>query len=186
MPGGLPIPDSGPKHGYPPTDSHPPTHSYYPAHDYPPIHPRTFHLPPIPGCPLHYSHPYIEPDYHLLPKRPVRPGHVSSCRVKASVPWERLPSKRVTAGTYSPHPSSAVLARLLQSSRITCRARPLPAALTCHLQPSLVLCGPRQLPAGPGRHPELPGKLRHLRHLQGPPVRPGSSSGRTPRYPPRP
>jgi len=39
------------------------------------------------------------------------------------------------------------------------------------------------LRVGPARHPELPGKLRHLRHLQSPPVRPGLSSRRTPRYP---
>jgi len=63
----------------------------------------------------------------------------------------------------SPRPSSAVLARLLQSSLITCRAR--------------------QSPTGPARHPELPGKLRHVRHLQSPPVRPGLSSGRRSRYP---
>ncbi|PUU77085.1 hypothetical protein B9Z19DRAFT_198080 [Tuber borchii] len=51
----------------------------------------------------------------------------------------------------------------MQSSPITYRARPSPV--------------------GPARHPELPGELRHLRHLQGPPVRPGQSYGRTPRYP---
>jgi len=36
------------------------------------------------------------------------------------------------------------------------------------------------------RHPELPGKLRHLRHLRSPPVRCEQSSGRTPRGPSRP
>jgi len=71
----------------------------------------------------------------------------------------------------------------MQSSRITYRARPLPAVLTRHLLSSPVICSPRQLPDGPARYPELPERLRHLRHLQGSPVRPGQLSGRTPRHP---
>ena len=94
---------------------------------------------------------------------------ISSCRARASVLWERLSSKRVTVGPYSP--------RRIGNSRI------VPAVLTRHLQSSPITCRARQSPTGPGRHPELPGKLRHLRHLQSPPVRPGLSSGRTPRYP---
>ena len=69
---------------------------------------------------------------------------VSSCKAKAEVLCQILQSKRVTVGPYSPrlvllesyqqsspvicspHPSSAVLINLLQSSLcpITCRARP--------------------------------------------------------------
>jgi len=76
---------------------------------------------------------------------------VSSCRARASVLWERLPSKRVTVGPYSP-------------LRIG-NSRTVHAVLTRHPQSSPVLCSPRLLPVGPARHPELPGKLRHLRHL---------------------
>jgi len=94
---------------------------------------------------------------------------ISSCRARASVLWQRLSSKRVTVGPYSP--------RRIGNSRI------VPAVLTRHLQSSPITCRARQSPTGPGCHPELPGKLRHLRHLQSPPVRPGLSSGRTPRYP---
>jgi len=70
---------------------------------------------------------------------------ISSCRARASVLWERLSSKRVTVGPYSP--------RCIGNSRI------VPAVLTRHLQSSPITCRARQSPTGPGRHPELPGKL---------------------------
>ena len=41
----------------------------------------------------------------------------------------------------------------------------------------------RRSPAWPARHPQLPRKLHHLRHLQSPPIRLGQSSRRTPRCP---
>ena len=114
---------------------------------------------------------------------------VSSCRARASVLWERLSCKRVTVGPYSPRRIGnsrivpTVLTRHLQSSSVFCSPRPSPAVLAPHLQSSPITCRAHQSPTGPVRHPELPGKSRHLRHLQSPQVRPRLSSGRTPRYP---
>ena len=99
-----------------------------------------------------------------------------------SVLWERLPSKRVTVGPYSPLTISnsrrvpAVISRHVQSSPVICSSHPSLTVLANYLQGPPVTCR-----AHPSR--ESSGELRHLRHLQSPPVLLGQSSGRTLSYP---
>jgi len=72
---------------------------------------------------------------HTIAPSPICPFLPSPTPARASVLCERLPSKRVTVGPYSPLPISnsrtvpAVLTRHLQSLPITCRARQFPPLL---------------------------------------------------------
>ena len=97
----------------------------------------------------------------------------SSCRVRASVLWEGLPSKRVTESPYSPlrigssQTVPAVLPRHLQSPPITCRARPSPGVTRQIPQPET----PAVPPSIPGSHPDAKIPVRSGRPLRycGPP-----------------
>jgi len=84
-----------------------------------------------------------------------------------TVLWEKLPSKRVTVGPYSPlsignsRTVSAVLARHLQSSPITCSLRQLPVGSADYLQGSSITCKAHPSPRvirrnGPPETPAVP------------------------------
>jgi len=77
---------------------------------------------------------------------------VSSFRARAPVLWERLPSKKVTVGPYSP--------RWIGISPT------VPAVLTCYLQSSLMFCRLHRL-----LQPS-PVTCRAVNHSLGPPVIP--------------
>jgi len=92
---------------------------------------------------------------------------------------------------FSPLSRPAGLNRHLQSSPVFCSPHPSSIVLARVLESLPVIWGPHRLPVEPASHLPAPrvsiiqlqAKLHHLRDLQFPQVRPGVSSGCTPRYP---
>ena len=114
---------------------------------------------------------------------------VSSCRARASVLWERLQSKRVTVGPYSPRRIGnsrivpAVLTHHLPSSPVFCSPCPSSAVLTRHLQSSPITYRARQSSRGtrkiaPSETPAVPASPSRavVRTDAKIPIRPGRPS----------
>ena len=103
---------------------------------------RSFSANPLKFCPsrtIQCSQASRPPWRHRQDCSLGRPGRLSSCRARASILWERLSSKRVTVGPYSPRRIGnsrivpAVLSRLLQSLPVFCSPRRSSAVLANYL-----------------------------------------------------